>query len=125
MVDVAPIGFVASPLKYQQVDISVPKIIEPFILIVPWPKEESRLLASIRPFQPMVWLWLGVTLLVLTPALTFLSGFYLRYIVLNAMRRSIVNVAEILHNATFLLSHLTNQGDLCIHFLFSFHSVLK
>ena len=111
MVDVAPIGFVASPLKYQQVDISVPKIIEPFILIVPWPKEESRLLASIRPFQPMVWLWLGVTLLVLTPILTFLSGFYLRYIVLNAMHQSIVNVAGLLHNGTFLLSHLTNQGD--------------
>ena len=101
----------ATPPKYEQIDFSVPKMIEPYVIIVPWPKEESRLLASIRPFQPMVWLWLGVTLLVLTPILTFLSGFYVRYIVLNAMHRSIVNVAGILHNGTFILSHLTNQGD--------------
>jgi hypothetical protein len=29
-------------------------IVEPFPIIVPWPKEENRLLAPIRPFQPLV-----------------------------------------------------------------------
>lgn len=27
---------------------------EPYYIVVPWPKEESRLLAPIHPFQPMV-----------------------------------------------------------------------
>ena len=115
-VDIAPIGLVASPLQYKQIDVSVPKMFEPYILIVPWPKEESRLFASIRPFQPMVWFWLGVALLVLTPVLAFLSGFYTRYIASAGHpsdfigRRRLLNFASILHNGSFLLSHITNQG---------------
>jgi hypothetical protein len=113
---------VATQLKYQQIDFSVPKMIEPYIIIVPWPKEESRLLAPIRPFQPMVWIWLGISILILTPFLTFLSGFYLRFIAPNAkkypegsnvnmIRRSILDFAGLLHNGSFLLSHITNQGN--------------
>ena len=37
------------------IDLSVPVMVLPNKLIVPWPKEESRLLASIRPFQPLVY----------------------------------------------------------------------
>ena len=45
---------------FLRMDISVPIEIEPYGLIVPWPKEESRLLAPIRPFQPMViYKWLS------------------------------------------------------------------
>lgn len=47
-------GLVPSPAKYQVIDISVPIIITPYRLVVPWPKEMSRLLAPILPFQPMV-----------------------------------------------------------------------
>ena len=112
--DVGPIGLVANPDKYKQVDISVPKMIEPYIIIVPWPKEESRLLASIRPFQPMVWIWLGATILILIPFLTFLSGFYQRYVTRNSGNSSIggpiIGFYGLLHNASFLLSHITNQG---------------
>ena len=36
------------------VDLSVPSMIEPYGIVVPWPKEESYLLAPIRPFQSMV-----------------------------------------------------------------------
>ena len=36
--------------------MTIPYKIEPWHLIVPWPKEESRLLATIRPFQlPVIW----------------------------------------------------------------------
>ena len=38
----------------QNIDISVPIISEPYKLVVPWPKYESRLFAPIRPFQPLV-----------------------------------------------------------------------
>jgi len=122
VVDISPIGFVANQLNYQQFDFSVPKMIEPYVIVVPWPNEESRLLAPIRPFQPMVWIWLGVSILILTPFLTFLSGFYLRFIALktkkhpegsnvNMIRRPILDFAGLLHNGSFLFSHITNQGN--------------
>jgi hypothetical protein len=47
-------GLVANPERYKQLDITVPAMIDPYHLVVPWPKEESRLLAPIRPFQPIV-----------------------------------------------------------------------
>jgi len=47
------LGFAPS-LNYSQIDLSVPVMIQPYRLIVPWPDEESRLLAPIRPFQPVV-----------------------------------------------------------------------
>ena len=52
--DFAPIGQPMTHEAFLRVDISVPVLIEPYGLIVPWPNEESRLLAPIRPFQPMV-----------------------------------------------------------------------
>jgi hypothetical protein len=48
------IGIPLSIKAYQQCDLSNPILNQPYDLIVPWPKEESRLLAPIRPFQPMV-----------------------------------------------------------------------
>ena len=44
-------GVISSHSKYQVVDMTIPFRIELWHLIVPWPKEESRLLATIRPFQ--------------------------------------------------------------------------
>ena len=52
--DIAPNGFGMAWSKYQVVDLSVPIMIEPYRIVVPWPKEQSRLLAPIRPFQPLV-----------------------------------------------------------------------
>ena len=54
--DVAAFGIITTYDKFLVLDISVPLIIEPHRIIVPWPKEESRLLATIRPFQPLVFL---------------------------------------------------------------------
>jgi hypothetical protein len=53
-VDVTGFGVTSSYAKYQVIDMSVPMMIEPWHIVVPWPKEESRLLAPIRPFQPPV-----------------------------------------------------------------------
>lgn len=50
----APFGIIPSPEKYQMIDMSVPVMIEKYYIVVPWPNEESRLLAPIRPFQPIV-----------------------------------------------------------------------
>ena len=132
--DILAIGLVASPLAYSQVDISVPVMMEPFRLIVPWPEEESRLLAPIRPFQPIVraksanylnsfrflglklfsfislevWMCLGGTLFVLAPTLAFLAAFYSKYI--NKRNIQEVNFESVSRTTLFLLCHLTNQG---------------
>jgi hypothetical protein len=47
-------GVTASHAKYLSCDLSTPVMMEPYYIVVPWPKEESRLLAPIRPFQPEV-----------------------------------------------------------------------
>ena len=49
--DFSVFGLLSSYAKYQVVDMTIPFMIEPWHLIVPWPKEESRLLATVRPFQ--------------------------------------------------------------------------
>ena len=54
LADLAPYGILPSPSKYEVIDTTVPFLIEPYRLVVPWPKPESRLLAPIRPFQPLV-----------------------------------------------------------------------
>lgn len=45
---------IQSHSKYLVVDLTIPIVMEPFPIIVPWPKKENRLLAPIRPFQPLV-----------------------------------------------------------------------
>ena len=47
----AAFGIVPSHSKYLATDFTVPILADPFYIIVPWPKEQSRLLAMIRPFQ--------------------------------------------------------------------------
>lgn len=40
-------------IKTKEADVSIFLIMmEPYYIVVPWPKEQSRLLAPIRPFQP-------------------------------------------------------------------------
>ena len=52
--DMAIFGVTASHAKYLVCDLSTPVMMEPYYIVVPWPREESRLLAPIRPFQPEV-----------------------------------------------------------------------
>ena len=40
--------------RFLMADPAVVHQIEPFRLVVPWPKEQNRLLAPILPFQPTV-----------------------------------------------------------------------
>jgi len=40
--------------QLESIDISYPISLNPFRMIVPAPKEKSRLFAFIRPFQPLV-----------------------------------------------------------------------
>ena len=48
------LAVVISHARSLVLDISSYVMIEPFRLLVPWPKEVNRLLAPIRPFQPPV-----------------------------------------------------------------------
>lgn len=50
----AVFGVVQSHLKFLVNDLTIPILVEPWPIIVPWPEEENRLLAPIRPFQPLV-----------------------------------------------------------------------
>ena len=52
--DVLVMGVIVSHAKFLVSDPSTFILIEPFYLLVPWPKEESRILAPILPFQPPV-----------------------------------------------------------------------
>lgn len=54
--DLAPCGVISSHSKYQQVDLTVPFLMETIELVVPWPEEQDHnLIAAIRPFQPIVY----------------------------------------------------------------------
>jgi len=53
--DYAAIGITMNLFHFQQqVELSIPNYMEPYRLVVPWPEKENRLLAPIRPFQPLV-----------------------------------------------------------------------
>ncbi|KAI9554064.1 hypothetical protein GHT06_019336 [Daphnia sinensis] len=56
-IDVAPFPFVVTPLLLQLIDFSIPLTVEDYHLLQPWPEEESRLSACIRPFSTTVWLF--------------------------------------------------------------------
>ena len=66
-----------------------------------------------------VWLCLGISLAVMAPVLTFLSNLYRRYIEKYSnpnpsrppIRRPIFDFYSLLHNFSFLLSLITNQGN--------------
>ena len=53
-VDFTPLALSMNYRFYLLADLSVPLMIAPFHMAVPWPETESRLLAPIRPFQSMV-----------------------------------------------------------------------
>ena len=53
-VDIISIGFSPTADRIVFMDFSTPLIVQPNRLVVPFPKEESRLLATVMPFQSMV-----------------------------------------------------------------------
>ncbi len=53
-VDIATTDFVLYLSLFSRFDVSIPLYTAGVALIVPWPDEESRLLAPIHPFQPTV-----------------------------------------------------------------------
>lgn len=52
--DLGLCGLMSSHSRYEKCDLSTPVMIDRCVLAVPYPKEESRLLAPIHPFQSMV-----------------------------------------------------------------------
>ncbi|KAK4019074.1 hypothetical protein OUZ56_001104 [Daphnia magna] len=49
---------------------------ESYTMVVPRPEEESRLFAFIWPFQPSVWLLIGITVVVMVVVMSLFSGSY-------------------------------------------------
>ena len=112
---------------FLRMDISVPMEIEPYGLIVPWPKEESRLLAPIRPFQPMViYKWLPIIKLTMyisdgfrfgcilelafAPIISWIASFYRKFIQKKAPNEPIADFNSIGRSIFFLFSHVSNHG---------------
>lgn len=110
----APCGVTVSHAKYQQTDLSIPWLIQPYRMAVPWPREESHLIAATRPFQSLVsycpifiknekncwlvfkklyqvWIYLGVSVTALSFVLTLLSIFYEKYIYTPTSNKKINN----------------------------------
>ena len=52
--DIATTQIIMSLNNFERFDISIPLYAAGPVLMVPWPGEESRLLAAIRPFQSTV-----------------------------------------------------------------------
>jgi hypothetical protein len=50
-VDIIPFPFVITPTLMQQMDFTIPLTVEDYHLLQPYPKEESRLTACIKPFS--------------------------------------------------------------------------
>ena len=56
--DIGPCGVGSSIVVYERCDISIPWLIQPLRMVVPWPKEQQTndLIAAIRPFHSTVML---------------------------------------------------------------------
>ena len=73
--DIAPCGMIVSPLIYERVDVSIPWLIQPFRIAVPWPDEESQhLIAASRLFQSMASL-ITISLKLKWPYQLYLNSF--------------------------------------------------
>ena len=56
VVDLAPCGVAISHSKYEEVDLSIPWLIQPIRMVVPWPEDgNENLIAITRPFEPPVY----------------------------------------------------------------------
>ena len=57
-VDIAAFGLLQSPEKNRLVDLSVPVMMKPYRLVIPWPEEKrvgrKDMLAPLRPFSLQV-----------------------------------------------------------------------
>ena len=53
-VDALNVGTIATPERAKKMDFAYIMWAEPYVMVVPRPEEEPRLLAFIRPFTPMV-----------------------------------------------------------------------
>ena len=125
--------------RYHQADLTVPWIFQSMEIVVPFPevKDPNLITAIIRPFQPMVedyfvipfhqlclyigtlqvWLYVGLSLVVLSFTLTYVSGFYDKYI--NNIHRNqsprgvatpMLTLGSFGINAMAVVSHLTNHS---------------
>jgi len=74
----------------------------------------AREMESYRATSSLFVFSLGLAIAVLAPVLSFISGFYLRFVDINNQyhddNMSIIEFNSLLFNCAFLLSHLTNQG---------------
>jgi hypothetical protein len=80
-VDASAIGFIATPERKSVMDLAYFTWTEPQAMVVPLPGEEPRLFAFIKPFQPIVIIFIIIDnrnvnffLFVLTDVLYFISS---------------------------------------------------
>ena len=58
--DIAPGGVSSSITVYDKCDVSIPWLIQPYRMIVPWPEEQHNndIIAAARPFDSLVFVLL-------------------------------------------------------------------
>ena len=81
--DIAPCGVSMSQSRFKTVDFTIPWLIDPLRLVVPWPKEEhQQLIAVTRPFQMAVSFFSNLT----NVTYLFMKAYGIIYfIILNCM----------------------------------------
>ncbi|XP_057376140.1 ionotropic receptor 93a-like [Daphnia carinata] len=109
-VDIIPYAFAPSVTLLQQLDFTITLRVEDYNLLQQWPKEESRLIAYIRPFSYEVWLlFLGSTGFVVI-AMAILTHHHQQ---LGANWKSTNFMKALNHHTMYVMTVITGQGN-CI-----------
>ncbi|XP_046452186.1 ionotropic receptor 93a-like [Daphnia pulex] len=103
-VDIIPFPFVITPTLMQQMDFTIPLTVEDYHLLQPYPKEESRLTACIRPFSFTVWL----LFLLSTVAVIFFMALLTFY---RPPLKSISFTDAFNDHTIYVLTVITGQGN--------------
>ncbi|XP_045025966.1 glutamate receptor ionotropic, delta-1 [Daphnia magna] len=119
-VDGFAVVFIATPERKKKMDFtSFFGWSESYTMVVPRPEEESRLFAFIWPFQPSVWLLIGITVVVMVVVMSLFSGSYV-WLFVNDFRNPVAQNTREERMAVFwqwpsiysvyIINIMTNQG---------------
>ncbi|KAI9553850.1 hypothetical protein GHT06_019119 [Daphnia sinensis] len=110
-VDLIPYAFAPSVTLLQQLDFTITLRVEDYNLLQQWPKEESRLIAYIRPFSFEVWLlFLGSTGIVVI-FMAILTHYHQQ---LGTSWNSTNFMTAFNHHSIYVITVITGQGVWCL-----------
>ncbi|XP_046649955.1 ionotropic receptor 93a-like isoform X1 [Daphnia pulicaria] len=107
-VDVIPFSFVPTPGLLLQIDCSIPLTVEDYYLLQPWPKEESRLTACIRPFSLNVWMLFFFSVIAIIVFMALLTHYYHQW---GTERKSKSFMNDIYDHTLYTMTIIAGQGN--------------